>query len=182
MDFKTASKNLLLAIAGGAFALSAFAQWQWIEKDGRKVFSDRSPPPEISEKDILKRPSGNIRSAIATAPAGPVGVNTAAKPVVAASAAVAKASAPKLTGKDAELEAKKKLAEEQEAAQKKAEEEKLAKAKVENCDRAKRAVAGLDSGLRISTTNVKGDREFMDDKTRAAETKRLKDTVASDCQ
>lgn len=182
MDFKTASKNLLLAIAGGAFALSAFAQWQWIDKDGRKVFSDRSPPPEINEKDIRKRPSGSIRSATATAPAGPADVNAATKPLGAASAPVAKASAPKLTGKDAELEAKRKQAEEQETAQKKAEEEKVNKAKAENCERAKRAVAGLDSGVRVSTINAKGDREFMDDKTRAAETKRLKDTVASDCK
>jgi hypothetical protein len=182
MDFKTVSKNLLFAIAGGAFAFSAFAQWQWVDKDGRKVFSDRSPPPEINEKDILKRPSGSIRSSIATAPSGPAAVSTASKPVNTASAAIAKDNAPRLTGKDAELEAKKKQTEDQEAAQKKAEEEKVNKAKAENCERAKRAVAGLDSGLRISTTNAKGDREFMDDKTRAAETKRLKDTVASDCK
>ena len=180
MDFKTTSKNLLLAIAGGSFALSALAQWQWVDKDGRKVFSDRSPPPEISEKDILKRPSGSVRSAIPT-PRLSADTDAAPRPSAAASAALTKASAPKLTGKDAELEAKKKLAQDQETVQKKAEEEKVAKTKTENCERAKRAVAGLDSGLRISTINAKGDREFMDDKTRLAETKRLKDTMATDC-
>ena len=182
MDFKTASRNLLLAFAGGAFAFSAFAQWQWIDKDGHKVFSDRSPPPEVNEKDILRRPTGNIRSAIATAPSGPASVNTATKPLGAASSAVAKASAPRLTGKDAELEAKKKQAEEQDAAQRKAEEEKVNKAKADNCERAKKTVAGFDSGARIATTNAKGEREFMDDKTRASELKRLKETVASDCK
>jgi hypothetical protein len=33
------------------------AQWQWIDKDGRKVYSDRSPPSDIQEKNILKRPA-----------------------------------------------------------------------------------------------------------------------------
>src|SRR6186713_1813524 len=41
MDLKLVSRTLILAVAGGSFALTAFAQWQWIDKDGRKVFSDR---------------------------------------------------------------------------------------------------------------------------------------------
>ena len=41
MDFQTVSKNVLVAIAGGVFAFSAFAQWQWVDKEGSKVFSDR---------------------------------------------------------------------------------------------------------------------------------------------
>ena len=60
---KTVLKNLVIAVVGGTFALSALAQWQWIDKDGHKVFSDRSPPPEINEKDILKRPAGSVRLA-----------------------------------------------------------------------------------------------------------------------
>lgn len=177
MDFKLASRTLVLAVAGGSFALTAFAQWQWIDKDGRKVFSDRSPPADIQEKDILKRPGGSNR--LATVPAGE---SVAAPPTAAASAASGKAGAPKLSGKDAQLEAKKKQAEDEEAAKKKAEDEKIAKAKAENCERAKRGVAGFESGVRVSTTNAKGEREIMDDKTRAAETKRLQDIVAADCK
>ncbi len=47
---------LVAALAGLCFAASA--QWQWIDKDGHKVFSDRAPPPEIQDKNILKRPAG----------------------------------------------------------------------------------------------------------------------------
>lgn len=177
MDFKPAFKILILAIAGASFALSATAQWQWIDKDGRKVFSDRSPPSDIQEKDILKRPGGASRTAAAAPRDG-----TAVPAVAAASAPAGKASAPKLSGKDTQLEAKKKQAEDAEAASKKAEEEKVAVAKTENCGRAKRGVASFDSGVRIATTNAKGEREIMDDKTRAAETRRLQDIVAADCK
>jgi hypothetical protein len=177
MDFKPAFKTFILAIAGATFSLTALAQWQWIDKDGRKVFSDRSPPSDIQEKDILKRPGGASRTAVA-APKD----STVAPALAAASAPANKASAPKLSGKDAQLEAKKKQAEDAEAASKKVEEEKVAAAKTENCGRAKRGVASFDSGVRIATTNAKGEREIMDDKTRAAETKRLQDIVASDCK
>jgi hypothetical protein len=177
MDFKPAFKTLILAIVGASFALTALAQWQWIDKDGRKVFSDRSPPSDIQEKDILKRPGGASRTAVAA----PVD-STAVPALAAASAPANKASAPKLSGKDTQLEARKKQAEDAEAASKKAEEEKVAAAKTENCGRARRGVASFDSGVRIATTNAKGEREIMDDKTRAAETRRLQDIVAVDCK
>lgn len=177
MDFKPAFKTLILAIAGATFALSALAQWQWIDKDGRKVFSDRSPPSDIQEKDILKRPGGASRMAASTP-----GDGTALPPVAAASTPASKADMPKLSGKDAQLEARKKQAEDAEAASKKAEEEKVAAAKTENCGRAKRGVASFDSGVRIATTNANGEREIMDDKARAVETRRLQDIVAADCK
>ena len=176
MDFKPAFKTLILAIAGASFAFSAFAQWQWIDKDGHKVFSDRSPPADIQEKDILKRPVGSYR-----ATATPIDGSTLA-PVAAVTAPAGKPSAPRLSGKDAQLEARKKQAEDAEAASKKAEEEKVASAKTENCGRARRGVASFESGVRISTTNAKGEREIMDDQARATETKRLQDIVAADCK
>lgn len=180
MDFKLASKTLVLAIAGGSFALTALAQWQWIDKDGRKVFSDRSPPADIKEKDILKRPGNSTRMAVTAVPAATT--PEVGAPLAAASSAAGKAGAPKLSGKDAQLEAKKKQAEDEQAAKKKAEEEKVAKVKTENCDRAKRGLLTLESGVRVSVTNSKGEREFMDDKARAAEAKRLQDVTAADCK
>lgn len=175
MDLKLASRTLILALAGGTFALSALAQWQWIDKDGRKVFSDRSPPADIQEKSILKRPGG---ARVAAAPA----IDNAAAPATPASAAVTKAAAPKLSGKDAELEAKKKQAEDEEAAKKKAEEEKTAKAKAENCDRAKRYLTTLKSGVRVAMTNTKGEREVMDEAKRADESKRAQEISDASCQ
>ena len=167
--------TLLLAVASASFAVNAFAQWQWLEKDGRKVFSDRSPPAEIPDKDILKRPPGATRTALAT----DTSANTAGAP---ASAPIAKASAPKLSGKDAELEAKKKKAEDDEAAKRKAEDEKLAKAKAENCERAKSGMATLQSGVRMASTNAKGEREIYDDAKRQSETKRTQEIIDSSCK
>lgn len=90
-----------------------------------------------------------------------------------------------MTGRDEQLEAKKKQAEKQaqEAAQakKKAEDDRIASARAGNCERAKRAKATLDSGVRIATTNAKGEREIMDDKARAAELQRIDGVIRSDC-
>lgn len=179
MDLKLVSRTLILAVAGGSFALTALAQWQWIDKDGRKVYSDRSPPADILEKNILKRPRG------AQVVAAPVATESpAAAPAGAASAAAAKgnAGAPKLSGKDAQLEAKKKQAEQEEAAKKKAEDEKLAKARAENCEVAKKGQASLNSGVRIVTTNAKGEREVFDDAAKAAEVKRIQAVIDADCK
>src|SRR4051794_11159333 len=104
----------------------AFAQWQWIDKDGRKVFSDQPPPPGTPSDKILKRPSNRpaelepeaTRAAVPAVPAGP-----------------------KLTGKETELEAKRKVASAAEADKKKAADEEHARVKADNCARAKTAKA-----------------------------------------
>lgn len=173
MDLKLVPRTLILAIAGLSLSVSAWAQWQWIDKDGRKVFSDRSPPAEIQEKDILKRPGAMSPSS----PASPAGNRAEVAP-----AAVGKVGAPRLSGKDAQLEARKKQAEDAEAALKKAEDEKTAKAMADNCARAQRGLASLESGVRIAVSNARGEREIMDDAARAAETKRLQAIAGSDCK
>ena len=81
-----------------AFSAAAFAQWQWIDKDGRRVFSDRAPPPEVPQKNILKQPS-NTGKAVAV----PVATETAATPE-AASAAAPASSTPKILSVDKDLE------------------------------------------------------------------------------
>ncbi len=186
MTSKFTLKTLTLTVGFGVLALSAMtvsAQWQWVEKDGRKIFSDRPPPAEIAEKDILKRPPGAARPAAAPVLITP-GTETVAgaKPAGAPAAPASKASAPKLSGKDAELEAKKKKAEQEEAAKKKVEEEKVAKAKAENCERAKTGLATLQSGVRMSAVNAKGEREVFDDAKRASETKRAQEVIDASCK
>ncbi|MCZ8257417.1 MAG: DUF4124 domain-containing protein, partial [Polaromonas sp.] len=129
------------------------------------------------EKNILKRPPGACVVATPVAPedsAAPAPAGAALKPNAGA--------APKLSGKDAQLEAKKKQADDEEAAKKKAEEEKAAAAKAENCERAKKALANLQSGARMATTNAKGEREIMDDAAKAVEGKRLQGIADSACK
>jgi hypothetical protein len=164
MDLKVVPKRLILALAVASLSISAWAQWQWIDKDGRKVFSDRPPPADIHEKNILKRSGPDSRPAVA--PAAPAAI----------------ASTPKLPGKDPQLEARKKQAEEVEAARKKAEEEQTAKTRADNCERTKRGLASFESGVRIAVTNAQGEREIMDDAARAAEKKRLQGIASSECK
>ncbi|PIF26583.1 uncharacterized protein DUF4124 [Acidovorax sp. 56] len=169
-------KLLLLAVAC-TWALGAAAQWQWIDKDGRKVFSDRPPPSDIPAKSILKQPGGSAAVRIAPdAGAAASGADDAA-PVTAAKAPTKPASA----GKDKELEEKKAQAEAAEAAKKKAEEEKLARAKAENCARARRAKADLEMGRPTMQVNAQGERVFMDEASRNAEIKRASEIMATDC-
>ena len=180
MAQSNAVKMFTLAVAGWAFATTALAQWQWTEKDGRKVFSDRPPPSEVADKDISRRPSDSLKTS-AQGTTGAVGA-VATKPAMAASASATKAASPKLSGKDAELEAKKKQSDEQEAAKKKSEEEAAAKVRADNCERAKAAMATLQSGARMATVNASGEREIFDDAKRAAETRRTQEVVASNCK
>lgn len=163
-------KSALIMGVLSAVSLIAAAQWQWLDKDGRKVYSDRPPPPETPEKSILKQPGGRLAQAQAAASA-------ASSP---ASATVT-ASAPRPSGKDKELEDKKKQAEQAEVARKKAEEEKYLKAKAENCARTRQAKASFDSGARIVRMNEKGEREILDETGRAKEMKRIQDILQSEC-
>jgi hypothetical protein len=152
----------------------AQAQWIWMDASGKKVFSDLGPPSDIPEKNILKRPG--VRPDIKHGPTDtPVQATAPASPVAPAAAG----------GKDAQLEARKKqaekLADETAQAKKKADAERIALARAENCDRARRAKATMDSGVRIATSNARGEREILDDKARASEVRRLEEIIRLDC-
>ena len=164
--------------------LSAAAQWQWVDKDGRKVFSDRAPPAHVLDKNILKRPTG----VQAVAPGAETTLNasgtlaaateTAQTPPGAQSAS----SAPKLSTLDKELIEKKKKTADAEAIKRRADEDRVTKAKVENCALGKQAKANLDSGLRVARTNAKGEREILDDAARAAEIQRVQNIIDGSCK
>ena len=166
-----------------SFSLSAVAQYQWIDANGRKVYSDQPPPTSVPSKKILQQPGKAASSSSAVInddpTAGTAGPAALANPATADTVAPAKKEA---AGKDKELEAKKKLAEDAEAAKKKTEQEANAKAKAYNCERAKRSKASLDSGVRIATTNAKGERIIMDDAARTVESKRIEGIMAADCK
>lgn len=153
----------LLCTVACLYALTASAQWQWLDKDGRRVFSDRPPPTDIPDKNILKRPGARGAAAL---PAAPAETAAPAEPA----------------GVDKSLDAKKKQAETAEAAKRKADEERNARIRAENCARAQQAKAGLDMGGRMTRINEKGEREFMDDAAIAAEAQRLQGLISENCR
>ena len=176
MKLSTALLPLFLALS----CTSALAQWQWLDKDGRKVFSDRAPPPEVPEKSIVKRPGPAPRATVAAAAEPAPSLEPGAEPAVTPPTQTA--SGPKTSGVDKDIEAKKKQAADAEAARIKAEQDRIVKAKIENCARAKQAKATYDSGVRLSRTNAAGEREILDDAGRAAEAKRIQSVIESDCK
>jgi len=175
--------RLAVVALGALLTLSlshpAFAQWKWKDQSGRVQYSDLPPPQSVSEADILQRPSGSARKA---APAFAPGSAQAAAAAMAASAAASSAASGPAKAVEPELEAKRRKAAEEEATKRRAEEEKQKAARADNCLRAKAQVRALDDGMRMARVNAKGEREVLDDKGRAEESKRARDIVASDCK
>jgi len=156
----------LICAAACLYALTASAQWQWLDKDGRRVFSDLPPPAEIPEKNIVKRPGSRGPGSVPSAATSPAPAETAASPA----------------GVDKGLSEKKKQADAAEAAKRKAEEDRNAQIRAENCARAQQAKAGLDAGGRMARINEKGEREFMDEAALAAEGQRLQSMINENCR
>ncbi|MDB5826004.1 MAG: hypothetical protein JWQ73_224 [Variovorax sp.] len=174
--------NLLVLALICTVPTVASAQWQWIDSAGKKVFSDQSPPPDIPEKNIVRRPSGGAPrvSFSQGTPAAPDAAAPGVAPAAPAPAIAASGARP--SGVDKELEEKTKKAEDAEKAKRAAELQKMTQAKAENCNRARQSKATFDSGIRVARLNAQGEREIIDDKARAEEQQRLQTVIASDCK
>src|SRR5450830_1140963 len=162
------SLSLLLSAALLLAGTPAFAQWMWLDKDGRKVFSDRAPPPEVPAKSILKQPGMPSRSA-SDAPGTSDGVPGARSDTPDATKA---AGNPGKSGLDKAVEERKRQAEAAENEKKKA----------DNCARARQNMATLQSGIRLAQVNENGERIILDDSARSSEVSRAQATIDSDCR
>ena len=149
----------------------AHAQWKWRDKNNQVQYSDLPPPQGVPEASILQRPAAASRRVL---------------PAVAASSAQAAASAASglapVKGVEPELEAKLRKDEQEKAAKAKVEADKVAAQKADNCNRARLQLRGLDEGARVARINAKGERELLDDKGRAEEAARSRETISADCK
>ena len=173
--------QLLLVGSVILLPLGAHAQWQWLDKNNKKVYSDQAPPPEVPEKNILRRPGAPPKRLNFSTPAA---ADAAATETAAAAPSTPSPppAAPKAAGVDKELEEKARKAEEAEKAKQAAEAQKLAQAKAENCGRARQGKATMDSGIRVARVNAQGERIILDDEARASEQKRLQTIIDADCK
>lgn len=147
--------------------LPAAAQWKWKDSRGQVVISDTPPPRDIPEGNVLQKPTLVVqRSTAQTTPA-------ASAP---ASETVAKAKV------DPELETRRKKAETEQSERVKAEEQKVAAQRADNCKRARAYAETLNSGIRVTRLNEKGEQEYLDDGQRAAEAQRARQAISSDCR
>jgi hypothetical protein len=155
---------LFMAVA--ASTASAQAIWKWRDLDGHVEVSDRPPPSNIPEKNILTRPGAHASLTPSVNDAEPM-----------------PASAP--SGVDKELEARKrKLQQDQDAkkqAQADAEKQRINAQKAENCQRARNQLAMLQSGVRVASPDAAGQRIIMDDAKRAQETQRTQQQINDNC-
>ena len=161
-------------------ALPAAAQWKWRDAQGRITVSDRPPPREVPERDILTRPA-NPQPQRPAVPA-PAGTDAAPGEAVAAAVpAAASASAPP-SALERDVQARRRAAEAESAAKARAEEQKNAELRADNCRRARGHLATIQSGQRMARTNDKGEREFLDDTARARELQRTNEVIAAECR
>lgn len=170
--------SLLLSAALLLAGTPAFAQWMWLDKDGRKVFSDRAPPPEVPVKSILKQPGMPARSA-----GDAFGGNDAANGARSDTPDTPRPAAnPGKSNLDKAVEERKRQAEAAENEKKKAEEARIASQKADNCARARQNMATLQSGIRLAQVNENGERIILDDNARNSEVSRAQATIDSDCR
>lgn len=165
---------MLLISLSWAAAAQAQAIWKWRDASGAIQISDRAPPKDVQDKDILQRPT-NIRPA------------TVADAAAAAASAVAPTMpATAASGVDSELEAKRrKLLQDQKAqrqAQEAAQKERQQAARAENCERTRNYLAALDGGQRLARLNAKGEKEVLDDAARADERQRTLAQIEQNCR
>lgn len=166
---------LAVAIVAGAYAGGAAAQWAWKEDNGRVVYSDRPPPPNVKASQILRQPNVPMPDPAprGSAPSG----GESDKPAAAPAAAPA---APKSMA-EREMEFRKRQQERADAERKAQQDEQKAAAKAADCERTRGYVRALEDGVRISRTDASGNREFLDDAQRAAELERARKTVQQVC-
>lgn len=162
-------KRLIVIAASLAFSATAAAQmYKWKDKDGHTRYGD-VPPPGANATPMR----GPSRNAPYAAPA-PDDAKADGKAEPQADAKNEKPLTPE--------QAFRKRQQERAAADEKAQQERQrAEAKRSNCETAQTQLRVLQSGERVSSVNAAGERVYMDDDRRAAETARAQKAVADWC-
>ena len=165
----------LIALAIVAFAVTPVAaQWAWREDNGRVMYSDRPPPPNIKASQILRQPPAATAPTTSTTPPAAGAAEDAAKSDAKA------ADAPK-TLAEREMEFRKRQQERVAAERKAQEEQQKSASKAADCERSRGYLRALEEGQRIARTDASGNREFLDDAQRAQELERTRKLVQSLC-
>ena len=182
------SAKLVLLALGLVSAGTAFAQWQWLDQYGRKIYSDKPPPDSVPESKILHGANGQPyvpaakaakaeQAQLVNSPTYGYPAADAPKTKASAPAAASKASSAAGAEKSAKDAAQEKKAKAEQAAKeaeaKRQEQERMA----QNCAQLKNNLTTIDSGQRLASMDASGNRVVMDDAQRAAERKRTQDLM-----
>ena len=142
---------MLAALAGGAVA----QQYKWVDENGKVRYGD-VPPAGVQATPLRAPATGSAASA------------------PQANKDAAKALTPEQAFRKRQEDAQK-----ERDMQAKADQD--AQLKRENCSRAQDALRTLESGQRISRTDSKGERYFLDEAQIAQETAKARESVGQWC-
>lgn len=152
------NKAIVFAICALLSSAAAAQQYKWVDQNGKTQYGD-TPPPGVKAQR-LKAPTG---------------------PAPAPSAAAKNDKGAK-TEKPVSPEAafRKRQEEAQKENEKQAQADQEAAAKRENCARAQESLRTLETG-RVTRTDSKGERYYLDDQQIAAEQARARQIVQQAC-
>jgi hypothetical protein len=164
--------RVLLLAAAMLLGTGAWAQtYKWVDRNGRVQYGD-APPPGVKATPL--------RGAPAPAAQPPAPAQKSADGKSADPKAAAKKSGP-LSPAEQEAEYRKRQIEAQKEQEKQAAATKEASVKKDNCERAQEYLRTLDSGQRISRTDAKGERVFLEDAEIAREKSQARQNVQAWC-
>lgn len=170
-------RSLLVGAALLTAATLAHAQYVWIDGQGHKVYSDRSPPASVPLKNVIRAPG------LGAEPKG-----AAAQDTPEAAAPTAKGKPGDGTGKpsgpmttaEREADYRKRRTEAAEKEKKEAEEAKRRADMAAACADLRGSQKTLAAGVRMATTDANGQRTILSDEERKQRAQRVADAL-KDC-
>lgn len=166
-------KKMLAILITSSFAVSALAQYVWLDEKGHKQYSDIPPPASVPSNKILKGKG--------MAPPVVSNSNQASDKEEAVKPADQSAHKKPATLAEKETDYQKRKLEQEKKNKEAADQEKAAAEQQKNCERARAYNKALESGQRINHINEAGERSYISDEERARETQETRRTLEK-CQ
>jgi len=178
---------LLVALAA---APHASAQFVWRDANGRMVYSDMPPPASVPPSAVQRAPARQTPAVVpggsgATANGADAAAESAGAPAPSLRGAASGAPAPAATpasAADAEMAFRKRRTERAEAERKAEEAAAQAQRMARACEDSRTQVRTLESGVRMGRVNERGEREIVDDATRASQLESARRSVRELCR
>lgn len=168
--FAVAALLVSIMLPGAALAQS----YKWRDEKGQIVYSDQPPPKNIPPGSILQAPKPTAAALAAAAAASTSGAAVSSP----AGKTAAKPASPKSVAEQ-EAEYKKRQLESQKRGKEESDKAAQEQQRVAACASLRQALAGLEGGQRISRTDEKGERFFINDEQRAADIAKAKQEMAA---
>jgi type IV secretory pathway VirB10-like protein len=171
--------SLSLTLGGALLAAAtlAHAQYVWIDAQGHKVYSDRSPPASVPVKNIIRAPGRGSEPKGPAAQAAPdaAGPGSKGKP----GEPPAKPPGP-MTTAEREADFRKRRTEAGEKEKKDAEDAQRQATKAAGCADLRSTQKSLAAGTRMASTDENGKHSFLSDEERQQRAERVAEAL-NDC-